>query len=120
MLKNLDNTDVYDFLKSEISCHPELQNRYDDDLKKYEGNLNFWEELSEQLDCFRVCDECHQPMIEGYCINNGDEHYCSEKCLQKHYTEDEWDKMSKDDESTSYYTIWYEDSIWYNSNNDHK
>lgn len=55
----------------------------------------------------RICSECKEKMIEGYCINSGEEYYCSDKCLHKHYTEEEWLDMYEDG-GDSYYTEWEE------------
>lgn len=67
----------------------------------------FWEQLGEHLDCFRVCDECGRPMIEGYVVDGGAV-YCSEICLNKHISEYDFT-----DNGDTYYTVWYEDSITY-------
>lgn len=42
----------------------------------------------------KVCDECGELIHEGYSVEHGRECYCSEKCLNKHYTPDEWCRMS--------------------------
>lgn len=52
----------------------------------------------------RTCDECGRPMIDGYCVDWGSEYYCSEKCLHKHYTEEERKKMYDNWNSASYRT----------------
>lgn len=62
--------------------------------------------LKEFDDSFRVCSECGQIMFDGFVINGGDEYYCSEQCLHKHYTEEEYLEMYSDDGDT-YYTQWY-------------
>lgn len=54
----------------------------------------------------RKCDECEKGMNEGYCIDGGGEYYCSDECLYKHYTAEEWAEMYDDGESDSYYTEW--------------
>ena len=38
----------------------------------------------------RVCDECGKIMVEGYCIDGGMEYYCSDACLHKNYTKEQW------------------------------
>lgn len=45
-------------------------------------------------------------MTEGYCIDDGREHYCSDECLHYHYSGEEFEQMYADGEGTSYYTIW--------------
>ena len=54
----------------------------------------------------RYCSECGKPMREGYCIDNGLEYYCSDECLHKHYTEEEWLDMYDDGNSDNYWTQW--------------
>ena len=43
----------------------------------------------------KICSECKDEMCEGYYIRGHpkNEYYCSEKCLHKHYTPEEWKKM---------------------------
>jgi hypothetical protein len=57
-------------------------------------------------DHIRICDECGEVMTQGYCINDGDEHYCSDECLHKHYTQDEYLEMYDDGNGDSYWTDW--------------
>lgn len=56
----------------------------------------------------RKCDECGADMREGYCIDNGREYYCTEECLHKHYTPEEWEELYDDSEGDSYWTAWEE------------
>ena len=58
----------------------------------------------------KICSECKEKMIEGYCIDAGLEYYCSDECLHKHYTEEEWLDMYEDG-GDSYYTEWEEDEV---------
>ena len=58
----------------------------------------------------RLCSECGKYITRGYVIENGLEYYCSEECLDKHYTEEEYLKMYDDGDGDSYYTEW-EDEI---------
>ena len=58
----------------------------------------------EDLECFRICSDCENIMNTGYCINDGEEYYCSDKCLHKHYTDKEFNDMY--DDGNSYYTEW--------------
>lgn len=34
----------------------------------------------------RTCTECKKKMTQGFVIYDGDEYYCCDKCLMKHYT----------------------------------
>jgi len=80
----------------------------------------------------RVCDECGKLMVEGYCIAGGEEYFCSDECLHKNYTPDEWlaiyagldntdpaeverasklsqtelDELNEENDSQSYHTAW--------------
>lgn len=65
------------------------------------------------MDCFRICDECGKPMIEGYVVDGCDA-YCSDECLHKHLTDKEFDHLYNDGSGDTYWTTWYEDSITYN------
>lgn len=61
----------------------------------------------------RKCDECEKGMNEGYVINNGEEHYCSDECMHKHYTKKEWKKMHLNGDGDSYWTDYEDDhSDW--------
>lgn len=64
--------------------------------------------LEHEIDQLRICDECGKLMEEGYCICGGNEHYCSDECLHKHYSEATYRKMSSEEDSNSYYTKWNE------------
>lgn len=64
-----------------------------------------YEEEEEEL---RECSECGKEMTEGYCIDNGLEYYCSEECLHKHYTEEEYLEMYDNGNGDSYWTMWEE------------
>ena len=59
----------------------------------------------------RICTECGNEMNQGYLIDNGFEYYCSDKCLHKNYTIEEWEEMYDDGNSDSYWTEWEEDDI---------
>ncbi|MFV5897137.1 hypothetical protein [Bacillus cereus] len=45
-------------------------------------------------------------MVEGYCIDDGLAYYCSEECLHKEYTPEEYEEMYEDD--YAYWTQWEE------------
>ena len=65
-------------------------------------------ELVDELDLehIRVCSECGKPMYEGYCIENGAEYYCSDECLHKNLTEEEYERLYDDGRGDSYWTSW--------------
>ena len=54
----------------------------------------------------RKCDECGKGMNEGYVIDAGAAYYCSDECLHKHFTEEEWTELYDDGNSESYWTEW--------------
>lgn len=62
--------------------------------------------INEKLEDKRICSECKKEMDKGYCIDNGLEHYCSDECLHKHYTEEEYEELYDDGNGDSYYTEW--------------
>ncbi len=101
-MKELTNKDIYDFLQKEIAEHPEIPNQLRCTLTEKENDQKFWEELNEYLDCFRICDTCHKPMIEGYYMDGT--HYCSEACLYKDYTEQEVKEFCTVDNGEYYYS----------------
>jgi hypothetical protein len=53
----------------------------------------------------RKCTQCGGLMNEGYCINGGEQYFCSDECLHKNYTPEEWQEMYSD-EGDSYWTEW--------------
>lgn len=64
--------------------------------------------LVDELDLehIRCCSECGSPMYEGFCIENGAEYYCSEECLHKHLSEEEYNDLYDDGKGESYWTSW--------------
>lgn len=55
-----------------------------------------------------ICSECHKKMMAGYCIEGGDKYYCSDECLHKRYTEQEYLKLYDNGDGDSYWTEWDE------------
>ena len=55
----------------------------------------------------RTCDECGKGMNEGYYIECG-EYYCSDVCLHKNMTPEEWDELYNDGDGDSCWTTWDE------------
>lgn len=110
MTKEYSNNDVLDFLAEECRCRPELWDEFGEGILSHTIDVDFWEALSEHLDCFRVCDECGKPMIVGYVVDGCDT-YCSDECLHKHLTEEEFKELYNDGEGDTYWTTWYEDSV---------
>ena len=63
----------------------------------------------QQLTFFRTCSECDSPMNEGYCIEDGLEYYCSDDCLHKHISQEEYQKLYNEGNGSSYWTDWEEE-----------
>lgn len=63
----------------------------DNDLDMVRDNII--ERLNE-----RICTECGRPVFEGFYNGLGDptEYYCSDGCLHKHYTPEQWKEMCKE------------------------
>lgn len=114
--KKYTNNDIYEFLHKEMTLAKVMPDMTIEELHAKENDPNFWENLSEILDCFRICDACHKPMIEGFCIDDGAEHYCSTDCLHTQITQEEYLELYDNSNGTSYFTNWYEDSITYKNN----
>jgi hypothetical protein len=54
----------------------------------------------------RKCDECNKVFNEGFCVGGGTEYYCSDECLHKNYTKEEWLDIYKDGDNESFWTEW--------------
>ncbi|MCQ2543669.1 MAG: hypothetical protein MJ126_05860 [Lachnospiraceae bacterium] len=52
----------------------------------------------------RKCTCCGSHMIQGYCIYDGLEYYCSDDCLHSAFTDKEYDELCQSDEA--YWTEW--------------
>jgi hypothetical protein len=59
----------------------------------------------------RKCTQCDSQMSEGYCIDDGLKHYCSDECLEKNMTQEEFKKLYDDGNGSSYWTEWEEDDV---------
>lgn len=115
MVKEYTNDDVYEFLEEECRNRPDLWKEFGEGILSRTNEVDFWDTLSERMDCFRVCDECGKPMIEGYVVDARDT-YCSDECLHKHITDEQFEELSNSGDGDTYYTNWYEDSITFNNN----
>lgn len=89
--------------KIEIKGEVTLRMLVDDFIE----NGNIQEAIDElDLEHSRCCSECGKPMYEGFCIENGAEYYCSEECLHKNISEEEYAKLYDDGRGDSYWTSW--------------
>lgn len=93
-------------LLTEIYDHDECE-KCKNDCKQAREEREWLMEIIENDEEFRVCDDCKCIMQEGYCIDGGYAYYCSEDCLHKHYTEEEWEELYDNGNSESYWTEWY-------------
>jgi hypothetical protein len=59
----------------------------------------------------RKCCECGKGMNEGYVIE-GCETYCSDPCLHKHVSPEEFLELYDDGEGDSFYTDWEDQNDW--------
>lgn len=75
-------------------------------LKEFESELMEKLENGEDDNSYRFCSECERIMNEGYLINDGDEYYCSDDCLERNMTKEEYLESYADGEGSSYYTAW--------------
>lgn len=82
------------------------ETRYDIKFKNGEIAKNIMDCELSILESDRHCYECDKEMYSGYVIENGMEYYCSEECLHKHYTEEEFLQMYDDGNGDSYWTEW--------------
>lgn len=56
----------------------------------------------------KICEVCGKTINEGYCIDDGLEYYCSEECLRKKYTEEEYEEMYQ--AGAAYWSEWEENT----------
>lgn len=77
-------------------------------MKQLSGLINENTENDSFEEETRRCDECNNQMDQGFVVNGGEEYYCDEECLHKHYTPEEWAEMYGDGNSDSYWTQWEE------------
>lgn len=52
----------------------------------------------------RNCSVCGNKMNEGYCIGDGEAYYCTDKCLHKEITKEEYEELYERD--AAYWTEW--------------
>jgi hypothetical protein len=95
----LDRTYVISFLRQYRHDKKHLQERYID-------VDHMIDELIENIDDVRRCSVCGRLMQEGYCQDGGWKYYCSDECLHKDFTDEEWNEECDNNEN-SYWTQWY-------------
>lgn len=78
----------------------------DNERNKSSSLLGFETWVENNCEVMRECDECKKDMEEGYVIGGGQAYYCTDKCLHKHYSKEEWTKMHKEGDEYNYWTQW--------------
>lgn len=63
----------------------------------------------------RKCDECGKEINAGYVIDGGMEYFCSDDCLHKNYTDEEYLEMYDDGNGDTYWTEWDDEGGTINS-----
>ena len=76
--------------------------------------------LVKGINYARKCSECGRGMNEGYVIGGGCEHYCSDYCLHKHVTHEEFLELYDDGDGDSYYTEWEDQNDWDDDEGEHE
>ena len=54
----------------------------------------------------RKCTQCQANMLDGYVIEDGFAYYCSDDCLEKNMSRQEYEELHDDGEGSSYWTEW--------------
>ena len=92
--------------------HDLLDDAAEDDIKQHMTDFliqqSTVEELVDELDLdhVRCCSVCGRAMTEGYCIENGAAYYCSDECMSKEMTRQEFLELYDDGKGDSYWTSW--------------
>lgn len=68
----------------------------------------------QNLELFaRKCTCCGGGMNQGFVIGGGAEYYCSDDCLNQHYTPEEWKEMTAEEEEDDYgFSLGSDDNYW--------
>lgn len=94
----LDNTERSAVITKLIKSANELLTK-----KQRDVLLGLFEEQGIEV---RVCSACDHIMIEGFCIGNGEDYYCSKKCLTTELSWKEYLELYNDGNGDSYWTQW--------------
>ena len=63
------------------------------------------EEWIDEEGEYRICSVCGEKMREGYMWEGGDGYYCSDECLHKEMTQEEY--LQHYEDGDMFYTQWY-------------
>ena len=55
----------------------------------------------------RICTNCTKEMSQGYVVEDGLEYFCTDECLNSHYSKEEYDELCQQD--LAYWTEWGEE-----------
>ncbi|WP_210471696.1 hypothetical protein [Sporosarcina sp. 6E9] len=56
----------------------------------------------------RLCSQCNIPMFEGFYFESNGTHYCSEECLTKVISWQEYLMIYDDGNGDAFWTDWYD------------
>ena len=128
----LTNNEQLMLLERLVTILKKDMNSYTSVYEAVENAINSKLDDLEDTVEIRICDECGKLMVEGYCIDGGMEYYCSDACLYKNYTKEQWlaiyaglddndpaeveraakmtsaelDELNEENDSQSYHTAW--------------
>lgn len=115
VLQKIGNKTGYELVIGSADSHWNNmgENPFEEDFGGYEDVLNIYEAIVAFIKWWhkagsyaRTCDQCKKGMNEGYCINNGESYYCSDKCLHKNMTKKRYLELYDNGEGDSYWTEW--------------
>jgi hypothetical protein len=66
--------EAYEFISEELTYYPDLPQYTAEELAEHKDDKELWDKLEEELDCFRICDACGAPMLDGFLVHGAD-HY---------------------------------------------
>jgi len=65
-------------------------------------------QMKELKGDLRLCSECATPMQEGFYFESDGTQYCSEKCLTKVISWEDYLEIHNDGQGDAYWTDWYD------------
>ena len=107
ILNNDDMTkeEMTENIEKAIKMCNKLMDQYDNNREITDIDLCYIVETLRGIKDGRHCYECGIENFEnGYVIYDGEEYYCSSKCLYTNYSEDEYQRMYE--EGIAHWTQW--------------
>lgn len=89
-----------------VKGYKELTKDAQEILKETYEDMYFYLLQDDDDNSYRICSDCGDVMNEGYCIEAGKAYYCSDTCLEKHMSKEEYETLYDDGEGDSYWTQW--------------